>query len=29
MTNFLTLHRLQLAVSAGTLGYISLRLLTR
>ncbi|MES1186704.1 MAG: UbiA family prenyltransferase [Myxococcales bacterium] len=29
MTNFMTLHRLQLAVSAGTLGYISLRLLVR
>jgi 1,4-dihydroxy-2-naphthoate octaprenyltransferase len=29
MTNFITLHRLQLAVSAGTLGYVSLRLLVR
>jgi len=28
-TNFLTLHRLQFAVSAGTLGYVSLRLLLR
>lgn len=27
MTNFVTLHRLQFAVSAGTLGYVSLRLL--
>ncbi len=29
MANFVTLHRLQLAVSAGTLGYISLRLLLK
>lgn len=29
MANFLTLHRLQFAVSAGTLGYVSLRLLLR
>jgi 4-hydroxybenzoate polyprenyltransferase len=29
MANFITLHRLQLAVSAGTLGYVSLRLLLR
>jgi len=29
MATFVTLHRLQLAVSAGTLGYVSLRLLLR
>lgn len=29
MANFVTLHRLQLAVSAGTLGYVSLRLLLK
>ena len=29
MGNFLTLHRLQFAVSAGTLGYVSLRLLLK
>lgn len=29
LANFLTLHRLQFAVSAGTLGYVSLRLLLR
>lgn len=29
IANFLTLHRLQLAVSAATLGYVSLRLLVR
>jgi 4-hydroxybenzoate polyprenyltransferase len=29
MANFVTLHRLQFAVSAGTLGYVSLRLLLR
>jgi len=29
MGNFVTLHRLQLAVSAGTLGYVSFRLLLR
>jgi 4-hydroxybenzoate polyprenyltransferase len=29
MINFVTLHRLQFAVSAGTLGYVSLRLLLR
>ncbi len=29
MGNFFTLHRLQLAVSAGTLGYVSFRLLLR
>jgi 4-hydroxybenzoate polyprenyltransferase len=29
IANFITLHRLQFAVSAGTLGYVSLRLLLR
>lgn len=29
MANFMTLHRLQFAVSAGTLGYVSLRLLLK
>lgn len=29
LANFVTLHRLQLAVSAGTLGYVSLRLLLK
>jgi 1,4-dihydroxy-2-naphthoate octaprenyltransferase len=29
ISNFVTLHRLQLAVSAGTLGYVSLRLLLK